>query len=248
MQTIGWYKFAAPAAFYPLAGRMIPWCWGLAALSGLAGLWLGLFVAPIDFQQGEAYRIIFVHVGASWMSMFIYLVMAFWAAIGLAYNTRLSGMMTRALAPTGACFAFISLWTGAFWGKPTWGAWWAWDMRLISELVLFFLYIAFITLTRGIDDVRRSDKAGAILVLVSVVNIPIIYFSVSWWNSLHQGASVSLTKSPSMASVMLWGMLLCAFSMWMYSIAVALIRVRGLILERERNTEWVRALLIQEEK
>jgi len=244
---INWYKFAAPSAFYPLAGRMIPWFWALAALFGIGGLWLGLFVAPSDFQQGEGYRIIFVHVGASWMSMFIYLVMAFWAAIGLAFNTRLSGMMTRALAPTGACFAFISLWTGAFWGKPMWGTWWVWDARLTSELILFFLYIAFISLVNAIDDVRRADKAGAVLVLVSVINIPIIYFSVNWWNSLHQGASVSLTKSPSMATIMLWGMLLCSLAMWMYSIAVALIRVRSIILERERNTEWVRALLTEKE-
>ncbi|MDR0234348.1 MAG: heme ABC transporter permease CcmC [Zoogloeaceae bacterium] len=242
-----WYKFAAPAAFYPLAGRMIPWFWGLAALFGIAGLWLGLAVAPSDFQQGEGYRIIFVHVGASWMSMFLYLVMAFWAAIGLAFNTRLSGMMTRALAPTGACFAFLSLWTGAFWGKPMWGAWWAWDARLTFELILFFLYIAFIALSRAIDDIRRADRAGAILVLASVVNVPIIYFSVTWWNSLHQGASVSLTKSSSMAAIMLWGMLLCALAMWMYSIAVALIRVRGIILEQERNTDWVRALLAGEQ-
>ncbi|MCL2022679.1 MAG: heme ABC transporter permease CcmC [Betaproteobacteria bacterium] len=243
---INWYKFAAPSAFYPLAGRMIPWFWCLAALFGSAGLWLGLVIAPIDFQQGEGYRIIFVHVGASWMAMFIYLVMAFWAAIGLAFNTRLSGMMTRALAPTGACFAFLSLWTGAFWGKPMWGAWWVWDARLTSTLILFFLYIAFIALSNAIDDARRADKAGAVLVLASVVNIPIIYFSVNWWNSLHQGASVSLTKSSSMATIMLWGMLLCALAMWMYSIAIALIRVRGIILERERNAEWVRALLAKE--
>jgi heme exporter protein C len=246
MQTIHWYKFAAPAAFYPLAGRMIPWFSALAALFGVAGLWLGLAVAPTDFQQGEGYRIIFVHVGASWMSMFIYLVMAFWAAIGLAFNTRLSGMMTQALAPTGALFTFLSLWTGALWGKPMWGTWWVWDARLTTELILLFLYVAFIALTRAIDDTRRADKAGAILVLASVINVPIIYFSVRLWNSLHQGASVSLTKSPSMAAIMLWSMLLCALAMWMYSIAVALIRVRGIILEREKNTEWVKALLEKE--
>ncbi|MDR0529918.1 MAG: heme ABC transporter permease CcmC [Zoogloeaceae bacterium] len=241
--TPHWFKFAAPAAFYPLAGKMIPWFWALAALFGFIGLWLGFVVAPIDFQQGEGYRIIFVHVGASWMSMFIYLVMAFWAAIGLSFHTRLSGMMTEALAPTGALFAFLSLWTGAFWGKPMWGAWWVWDARLTSELLLFFLYIAFIALTRAIDDPRRADKSGAILVLASVVNVPIIYFSVRLWNSLHQGASVSLTRSPSMAAIMLWGMLFCALAMWMYSIAVSLTRVRRIILEREQQTEWVKHLL-----
>ena len=243
MSSIHWFKYSAPSTFYPLAGKLIPWFWALFAGFALAGLWLGLLVAPTDFQQGEGYRIIFVHVGASWMSMFIYLVMAFWAGLGLAFNTRLSGMMAQALAPTGALFAFISLWTGALWGKPRWGAWWVWDARLTSELILFFLYIGYIALTAAIDDPRRADKAGAIVALVGVVNVPIIYFSVKWWNTLHQGASVSLTKAPAMASIMLWGMLLCALAMWMYSIAVALMRVRVIILERERHTDWVKELL-----
>ncbi len=241
------FKFAAPQRFYPLAGRMIPVFAVLAALFGAAGLWLGLFVAPIDAQQGEGYRIIFIHVPAAWMSMFIYLVMAFWAGIGLAFNTRLSGMMASALAPTGALFAFLSLWTGALWGKPMWGTWWVWDARLTSSLILLFLYIGFIALQAAIDDPRRADKAGAILLLVGVVNVPIIYFSVQWWNTLHQGASVSLTKSPSMAAVMLWGMLLMALAFWMYSIAMALMRVRCIMLERERHTEWVKNLLLQKE-
>jgi heme exporter protein C len=240
---MSWTKFAAPSEFYPLAGKMIPWFWAAFAVFAVVGLWIGLFVAPTDFQQGEGYRIIFVHVGASWMSMFIYLVMAFWAGIGLAFNTRLSGMMAQALAPTGAMFAFLSLLTGALWGKPMWGAWWVWDARLTSELILLFLYVGFIALIRAIDDTRRADRAGAILALVGVVNVPIIYFSVTWWNTLHQGASVSLTKSPSMAALMLWGMLFSALAMWMYSIAVALMRVRILIVEREKNADWVKDLL-----
>jgi heme exporter protein C len=178
--------------------------------------------------------------------MFIYLVMAFWAALGLAYNTRLSGMMAQALAPTGALMAFLSLWTGALWGKPMWGTWWVWDARLTSELILLFLYIGFIALQASIDDPRRADKAGAVLALVGVVNIPIIYFSVKWWNTLHQGSSVSLTKSPSMAMLMLWGMLLMALSFWMYSIAIALYRARCIMLERERGTEWVKEVLAAE--
>ncbi|EXI69209.1 MAG: Cytochrome c-type biogenesis protein CcmC [Candidatus Accumulibacter adjunctus] len=242
-RLINWFRYASPQSFYPLAGRMIPWFWGLAAIFGVAGLGIGFLLAPSDAQQGEGYRIIFLHVPASWMSMFIYLVMAFWAATGLAFNTRLSGMMASALAPTGALFAFLSLWTGALWGKPMWGTWWVWDARLTSELILLFLYIGFIALQAAIDDPRRADRAGAILALVGVVNIPIIYFSVQWWNTLHQGASVSLTKAPSMAAMMLWGMLLCALACWMYSIAVALMRVRVIMLERERHTDWVRALL-----
>ena len=239
-KLINVFKFASPQAFYPLAGKMITWFWALAAAFGIAGLYVGFLVAPTDAQQGEGYRIIFLHVPASWMSMFIYLVMAFWAGLGLAFNFRLSGMMATALAPTGALFAFLSLWTGALWGKPMWGAWWVWDARLTSELILLFLYVGFIALQSAIDDPRRADKAGAILALVGVVNVPIIYFSVKWWNTLHQGSSISLTKSPSMAMTMLWGMLLCALACWMYAIAVALMRVRIIILERERHTDWVR--------
>lgn len=245
-RLINWFKYASPQSFYPLAGKMIPWFAILAVLFGAAGLYLGLLVAPTDFQQGEGYRIIFIHVPASWMSMFIYLVMAFWAALGLAYNTRLSGMMAQALAPTGALMAFLSLWTGALWGKPMWGTWWVWDARLTSELILLFLYIGFIALQASIDDPRRADKAGAVLALVGVVNIPIIYFSVKWWNTLHQGSSVSLTKSPSMAALMLWGMLLMALCFWMYSIAIALYRARSIMLERERGTEWVKEVLSAE--
>jgi len=181
-----------------------------------------------------------VHVPASWMSMFLYLVMAFWAGLGLALNTRLSSMMASAIAPTGALFAFLSLWTGALWGKPMWGTWWVWDARLTSELILLFLYLGFIALQAAIDEPRRADKAGAILALVGVVNVPIIYFSVKWWNTLHQGASISMTKAPSMAMTMLWGMLLMALSFWMYSFAVALLRARAIILERERHSDWVK--------
>ena len=240
MKPLRAFHFASPATFYPLAGRVQPLFALFALALAIAGLYVGFFVAPTDAQQGEGYRIIFVHVPASWMSMFIYCVMAFWAAVGLAFNIRLAAMMATALAPTGAMFALLSLVTGSLWGKPMWGAWWVWDARLTSELILFFLYLGFMALQAAIDDPRRADKAGAILALVGVVNVPIIYFSVRWWNTLHQGASVSMTKSPSMAQTMLWAMLLMALAFWMYSIAVALARVRNIILERERQTEWVR--------
>lgn len=235
-------KLAAPQAFFPVAGKMIPWFTVLALLFALPGLYLSFFVAPTDFQQGEAYRVIFLHVPVAWMSMFLYVVMAFWAALGLILNTRLSGMMASAVAPTGAMFTFLALWSGALWGKPTWGTWWVWDARLTSELILLFLYFGFIALTNAIDDPRRADRAGAVLAIVGVVNIPIIYFSVKWWNTLHQGASVSLTRAPSMATTMLVGMLLMSLAAWMYSIAVALWRVRSIILERERDAQWVQEL------
>ncbi len=231
-----WLRYAAPAAFDPLAARMIPWFFGLAAVLGLAGLYIGFFVAPTDAQQSEVYRVIFIHVPAAWMSMFIYLVMAFWAAIGLIFNTRLSSMMASALAPTGAMFTFVALWTGALWGKPTWGTWWVWDARLTSELILLFLYVGFISLEAAIDDPRRADRAGALLAIVGVVNIPIIYFSVRWWNTLHQGASVSLSTAPKMAATMLTGMLVMSLACWMYAIAAALWRLRSIIAEREADS------------
>ena len=209
-RLVNWFSLSSPSTFYPVAGKLIPIFWVLAVVFGLAGLWVSFFVAPVDAVQGQGYRIIFVHVPASWMSMFLYLVMAAWAGLGLVFNTRLSAMMAQALAPVGAWMAFLSLWTGALWGKPMWGAWWVWDARLTSELILLFLYLGFIALQASIDDRRRADKAGAILALVGVVNVPIIYFSVKWWNTLHQGASVSLTKAPAIAQTMLWGMLLMA--------------------------------------
>ncbi|MBK9393468.1 MAG: cytochrome c biogenesis protein CcsA [Uliginosibacterium sp.] len=235
------FRFSSPQTFYPLAGRLVPVFAVLAAVCCALGLWLGFFVAPTDAVQGEVYRVIFIHVPAAWMSMFIYLVMAFWSAIGLGLGTRLSFYMTQALAPTGALFCFIALWTGALWGRPTWGAYWVWDARLTSQLLLQFLYFGFIALTRSIEDPRRADRAGAIIALVGAVNVPIIYFSVQWWSTLHQGASVSMTKAPSMASTMLWGMLVMAFAAWFYSLAVVFARVRSIILERERHTDWARA-------
>jgi heme exporter protein C len=235
-----WFHYAAPQTFYGLAGTWIKPLVVLATAFLVVGLWMGFAMAPSDFQQGEGYRIIFVHVPVSWMSMVIYLAMAFWSILGVVFNTRLSGMMTRALAPTGAVFAFLSLWTGALWGKPMWGAWWVWDARLTSELILFFLYLGYIALTSAIDDPRRGDRAGAVIAIVGAINVPIIYFSVKWWNTLHQGASVSLTKAPSMATLMLSAMLVMAIAFWLYTIALVLYRVRTIILQREAHTDWVR--------
>jgi heme exporter protein C len=222
-----------------LAGGLLPYVATLAGLLTLAGLYVGFFVAPTDHQQGEAYRIIFVHVPAAWLSMVIYLAMAFWAVLGWVLNTRLSSMMARALAPTGALFTFLALWTGALWGKPTWGTWWVWDARLTSELILLFLYIGFMALQAAIDDPRRGDKAGALLAAVGVVNVPVIYFSVQWWNTLHQGASISFKAAPTMASTMLVGMLLCTLGLWAYAIAAALMRLRSIVLEREQGADWM---------
>ncbi len=237
-----WLQFASPQAFFAPAGALASLFLSVSLLLAAAGLYIGFVVAPTDAQQGDAYRIIFVHVPAAWLSMVIYVAMAFWSAVGLVANTRLSAMMASALAPTGALFTFLALWTGALWGKPTWGAWWVWDARLTSELLLLFLYLGFIALQAAIDDPRRADRAGAVLALVGVVNVPIIYFSVRWWNTLHQGASVSVASAPTIATPMLLGMLIMALAMWAYAAGAALRRLRCLILEREGRSAWVARL------
>jgi heme exporter protein C len=241
--AINWFKYSAPSTFYGLAGRLAPWFAWSSALLFAVGLYIGFFVAPTDAQQSEAYRIMFIHVPASILSMFIYLVMAGYAAIGLIFNTRLSSMMATALAPTGALLAFLSLWTGAMWGKPMWGAWWVWDARLTSELILLFLYLGFIALHSSIDDPRRADRAAALLAIVGSVNVPIIYFSVKWWNTLHQGSTVKFTGTSMHIAMQqaMWSMIL---AVWLYAIAVTLTRVRSIILERERDTQWVKELAL----
>lgn len=240
MTRFVWSHFAAPQRFYGLAGRLVPWCAAAAVVLAAYGLYLGLGVAPADFQQGDSYRIIFIHVPAAWMAMVLYVAMAFWGAIGLVFNARLAAMLAQAIAPTGAMMAFLALWTGALWGKPTWGTWWVWDARLTSTLILLFLYIGYLSLRAAIDDERRADRASAVLAIVGVINVPIIYFSVQWWNTLHQGASVSLNKAPSMASIMLESMLVMALAFWAYCFAVVFVRVRHIILERERGASWTR--------
>ena len=234
-----WFSFAAPSRFYALTGWLIPLLWVATGVLTAAGLYIGFFVAPVDATQGNAYRIIFIHVPAAWMSMLLYLVMAFWAGIGWAFKARLASMVARSIAPTGAMFTFLALWTGAFWGKPTWGTYWVWDARLTTELILLFLYLGYIALVNAIDDVRRADQAGALLALVGSVNVPIIYFSVKWWNTLHQGATISLTAAPKMASTMLTAMLLMTFAFWAYAFAVVFMRTRATIIERESHTGWV---------
>lgn len=236
--------FAAPSRFYALTAALDPWLWALAIGLSIAGLYIGFFVAPTDATQGDSYRIIFIHVPAAWMSMILYLAMAFWAGLGWMLNARMASMLARAIAPTGAMFTFLALWTGAFWGKPTWGTWWVWDARLTSELILLFLYLGYIALVASIDDAVRGDKAGAVLALVGAVNVPIIYFSVKWWNTLHQGATISMTAAPKMAQTMLMAMLLMTFAFWAYAFAVVFARARALAVERERDTEWVRALAV----
>lgn len=231
------YKYASPSAFYPLAGKLIPWFAIPAALLFAIGLYVGFFVAPaMAGDQKQVYHIIFIHVAAAWMGMFLYVLMAIYAGIGWAFNARLASMMASSLSVTGALFTLISLVTGSFWGKPTWGTWWAWDARITSTLILLFLYIGFISLQSAIDDRRRADRAGAVLAIVGVINVPIIYFSVQWWNTLHQGATIQFTTKPKMTGPMLSAMFILLAACWLYSVAVVLMRLRCIIMEREQST------------
>jgi heme exporter protein C len=236
------YKYASPKHFYTLAGTLVPWLAVLTTILLGIGLYFGLFVAPADYQQGESYRIMFIHVPAAWMSMFIYVMLAGAGAVGLIWNVKLAEMFATTSAPIGASFTFLALVTGSLWGKPMWGAWWVWDARLTSELLLFFLYIGFMALQAAIDDPRRASRAGALLALVGVVNIPVIHFSVQWWNTLHQPASISAINkmgAPSIHPSMLYPLLIMALAFNVFYFVVVLLRMRAEILQRERHTAWV---------
>jgi len=244
---LNWFKYSSPATFYPLAGKLIPWFAAVAGVLTLAGLYWGFFHTPDQLggtnPQKEYYRIIFVHVPAAWMSMWIYLVLAAYSALGLIFNTRLSYMMAKASAPTGAIFTFIALWTGAFWGRTSWGTYWDWDPRLTSELILFFLYAGYIALHSAIDDPRRADKAASLLAIVGMVMIPVIYWSINCpdptkCSALHQQSAPSQMDGNILAS-----MLLLTFGFWSYSFAAIFMRVRGIILNREADAAWVRTLV-----
>ena len=232
MSRINWFYFAAPQRFYGLAGKLVPWCAAAAVALAAYGLWMGLLVAPTDFQQGESYRIIFIHVPASWMAMVLYLAMAFWAAVGLIFNARLAAMLAQAIAPTGALMAFLSLWTGALWGKPTWGTYWVWDARLTSVLILFIIYLGLIALWQAVEDPGKAARAAAILTLVGTVNLPIIKFSVDWWNTLHQPASVFRLDGPTIDPSMLWPLLIMALAMTILFAALLVMAMRNEILRR----------------
>jgi len=237
------HKFSSPRNFYVMSGRMIPWFGWSCLLLLVAGLYYGLVKAPPDYQQGESYRIIFVHVPAAWMSMFIYMVMAISGAIGLIWRIKLSDIVASASAPIGAAFTFLALATGSLWGKPMWGAWWVWDARLTSELILLFLYLGFIALQASIEDPRNAARAGAVLALVGVVNIPIIHYSVEWWSTLHQGATVTKLDKPSIHIDMLIPLLIMAVAFKLYYATSVLMRARAELLLREQNSRWVKEVV-----
>lgn len=237
------YKLASPKKFYQLAGQFLPWCVGLAIPLIGYGLLGALVFSPADYQQGEAYRIIYIHVPSAFLSMFIYLVMAFCALLSLIWRIKLADVILTVSATIGAWFTFLALVTGSIWGKPMWGTWWIWDARLTSELILGFLYLGVIALKSAIPNLEQKDKASAILVLVGSINIPIIHYSVYWWNTLHQGATISRFSKPAIAPSMLYPLLAMIAGFLVYYFIVMLIKARTEVLYRERRSTWVKELL-----
>lgn len=237
------HKFASPPHFYIMAGKVLPWLGIIFLLLLTYGLYGGLFLAPADYQQGDSYRIIYIHVPSAWMSLFIYMSMTMAGACSLIWRIKLAEIIMISSAPIGATFTFLTLITGSLWGKPMWGAWWVWDARLTSELVLLFLYFGVIALYGAIEDKRTASKAVAVLALVGVVNIPIIHYSVEWWNTLHQGATITKLERPSIHISMLIPLLVMAFAFKFYYFYVLLQQARTELLKREQNSQWVTAML-----
>ena len=237
------HRLASLRNFYRLAEILLPLLTVLCAGLLAVGLYRGLFVAPTDYEQGESYRIIYVHVPSAWMSMFIYMVIAFCSALFLVWKMKIADIVAEVSAPIGAAFTFLALLTGSLWGKPMWGTWWEWDARLTSELILLFIYFGYMALRSAIDNPSTGARAVAILALVGVVNIPIIHYSVEWWNTLHQPASITKLDTPSIHISMLIPLLLMALGFTLFYVVNMLARVRNVILQREANTGWVRERL-----
>ncbi|AMO57539.1 heme ABC transporter permease [Endozoicomonas montiporae] len=237
------HRLGSPKWFYEISGRCLPWLLLSSALLIITGLGWGLLFAPPDYLQGNSYRIIFLHVPSAFLASAIYAMMALAAAVSLIWKIKLADIALQCSAPVGASFCFLALVSGAIWGKPTWGTWWVWDARLTSMLILFFLYLGVIALRGAVQGTHAASKACAILTLVGVVNLPIIKFSVEWWNTLHQGATLKLTSKPSMAPEMLWPLLISIAAFYLFFAVVLLLRMRAEILSRERRTRWVQLLV-----
>ena len=246
-----WYwfhKLASPPHFYDVSARIIPWFTVPSIILLTYGTYAGLFVAPPDYQQGDAFRIIYVHVPSAYLSMMAYMVMAVSAGIGLIWRMKLAHAVTAAAAPLGAWFTFLALCTGSIWGRPMWGTWWEWgDPRLTSELILLFLYFGYMALRASIDDTAKADKASAVLALVGAVNVPIIHFSVEWWSSLHQAPTLVREGGPAIETAMLYPLLAMIFGFMLLFGSLILVRLRTEVVFRERRKRWVRDILLSEE-
>ena len=239
------HKLASPPHFYSLAPKLVPWFTVPGLLLGAYGVYAGLFLAPADYQQGDAFRIIYIHVPSAYLSMMAYMIMAVSAAIGLIWRIKLSHAVAAAAAPLGAWFTFLALATGSIWGRPMWGTWWEWgDPRLTSELIMLFVYFGYMALRAAIDDTAKADKASAVLALVGAVNVPIIHFSVEWWSSLHQGATLLRKDGPAMDPSMLYPLLAMILAFTFLFGALLMRRIRTEVLFRERRTRWVKEMVL----
>ena len=240
------HRLSSLKFFYEWSGKWVPWLAGLTTMLMGVGFYWGLFIAPADYQQGETYRIIFVHVPAAWMSMFVYVIMALAGFTALVWRTKISEIVVSECAIIGAMFTVLALSTGMLWGKPTWGTYWQWDARLTSELILLFLYLGIIAIHSAIEDSRAASRVSSILAVIGVINIPIIHFSVTWWSSLHQPNMQLVSSSPSVHPSMLYPLLVMAAAFQAYFLVLLIIRMRNQILYRERMTNWVKKLLVGE--
>ena len=229
-------RYANPQRFVAIAKRLTPWLMGVTLATLLAGLYLALFVAPPDYQQGEAARIMYVHVPAAWMALFVYAAMAVASAVAFIWKHPLADVAAKASAPIGCVFTALALVTGSLWGQPMWGTWWVWDARLTSVLILFFLYLGYMVLWSAIEEPTRAARAARILALVGAVNLPVVKFSVDWWNTLHQGASVFRTDGPAMTSSMLWPLLVMALAYNLFYATFLLVRMRAEVSRRRLRT------------
>jgi heme exporter protein C len=237
------HKLASPPHIYRLAGIFAPWLFWPSMILILVGFYGGLVLAPADYQQGDGFRIIYVHVPSAYLSTLIYGTMAIASAIGLIWRMKLAHAVAASAAPIGASFTALALATGALWGKPMWGTYWAWDPRLTSELILLFIYFGYMSLRASFEDVNKADRASGVLAIVGVINLPIIHYSVIWWSSLHQGPTIKKLDAPSIESDMLWPLLLLITAFTMFFGAMLFYRLRGEVLEREKNSRWVRDLV-----
>lgn len=237
------HKLGSPPWFYDFTGKFIPWFWAIFVVLAAWGLYQGLFQAPADYLQGESFRILYLHVPAAWMSLLIYIFMAVMAFIALVWRIRIVEILAMSSAPIGAAFTVVTLAAGSLWGRPTWGTYWVWDARLTSELVLLFIYLGIIGLYNAIDEPRKASRAACLLALVGAVNLPIIHFSVKWWNTLHQGSSISVTGGSSIDPSMLWPLLIMATATKFYFAANLLTRARVKLLEQDVRKAWVREVL-----
>jgi len=237
------HRLGSPPTYYAFAGKLLPWCYAVAGLLAAWGLYGGLVQAPPDYQQGDSYRIIFVHVPAAWMSLMAFVAMAVAAFVALVWRMKLAQVIVLAIAPVGAAFTLVTLVTGSIWGKPMWGTWWDWDPRLTSELVMLFLYLGVIVLAQAFDDRRAGLRAACLLALIGVVNVPIVHFAVTWWNSLHQGPTVRLFGESSIHPSMLWPLLAMALAAKFYFAGSVLARSRAAVLEQEAGMAWAQAEL-----